>query len=326
MATGNGAFVVHNTLAQRIQNYEICGYNPKWTLFPPALYLLCQKNQGDIIHTTPDYAPFFAKKSLPLVITFHNYVLDKFMRNYSSLLQNIHYATDLKWFIRSALKQADIITSVSQFTADLARKELHITKEIKVIYNGINTVKFIPKQSRNHRKNIEVLFSGNLTTRKGAFLLPIIAEKLNKNITILYTRGLRTKTTLPDFPQLKDIGAIPYDSMPELYQQVDMLFMPTVREGLSLSVLESMACGLPVIATDCSSMSELIVHGKGGFLCELGNVNDFAEKINLLAHSPELRKEMGEFNRARVESLFTEERMIKEYQLLFEEVMDNYHR
>jgi glycosyltransferase involved in cell wall biosynthesis len=98
---------------------------------------------------------------------------------------------------------------------------------------------------------------------------------------------------------------------------------PTVREGFGLVAAEAMACGLPVVATNCSSLPEIVVDGKGGFLCELGNAEEFAEKINLLANSPELRREMGEFNRARVETLFTEERMIKEYQQLFEEVMDS---
>ncbi len=322
MSTGNGAYVIHKNLQKAIKDYKVCSYNPYWTLFPPSLYQFCHQNKFDLIHTTPDYATFFHRKSVPLVITFHNYVLDNFMRSYSSILQNIHYATDLMWFTRRALKQAQVVTSVSQFTADLVRQELKETPEIRVIYNGIDTRKFVPSPSHNDNKNVEVLFSGNLTLRKGAFLLPTVAKQLNPNISISYTRGLRTKFSLPMFPNLKDIGTIPYASMPQLYQQVDILFMPTVREGLSLSMIEAMACGLPVIATNCSSTSELIVEGKGGFLCELGNADDFAEKINLLANSPQLRREMGEFNRARVESLFTEERMIKEYQQLFEEVMD----
>ncbi|MCK5716706.1 MAG: glycosyltransferase, partial [Thiomargarita sp.] len=84
-------------------------------------------------------------------------------------------------------------------------------------------------------------------------------------------------------------------------------------------------CGVPVVATNCSSLPEIVVDGKSGFLCELGNAADFAEKINILAQSPELRQKMGEFNRERVERLFTEERMIQEYQQLFEEVMDTHH-
>ena len=82
-----------------------------------------------------------------------------------------------------------------------------------------------------------------------------------------------------------------------------------------------MACGLPVVATDCSSLPELIDEGKGGFLCPLGDVDAFAEKINFLAENPQLRREMGEYNRAKVEKMFTLERMVAQYQELFDEVL-----
>jgi glycosyltransferase involved in cell wall biosynthesis len=322
MATGNGAYIIHHNLQQAIKDYQVCSYNPWGTLFPPLLYLFCQKNQFDLIHTTPDYATFFQKTSLPLVITFHNYVLDNVMRTYSSLLQNIHYATDLKWFTRSALKQAQVVSSVSQFTADLVHKDLNYCGKIRVIYNGVNINRFVPRKRVAKAPLIKVLFAGNLTRRKGANLLPDIANRLQTGIQILYASGLRKHKSLPISPVLQELGSISYDKMPNLYQEIDILLFPTVREGFGLVAAEAMASGLPVVASNCSSLPEIVVDGKGGFLCELGNAEDFAKKINLLANSPELRREMGEFNRARVESLFTEERMIKEYQQLFEEVMD----
>ncbi len=97
--------------------------------------------------------------------------------------------------------------------------------------------------------------------------------------------------------------------------------MPTVREGFGMAVAEAMACGLPVVASDCSSIPELIDDGKGGYLCPVGDVKAFAEKINLLAESPNLRREMGEYNRTKVEKMFTLEKMAKGYQELFEEVL-----
>ena len=114
--------------------------------------------------------------------------------------------------------------------------------------------------------------------------------------------------------------------MPDIYRSKDLLLMPTVREGLPLAVLEAMACGLPVVASDCSSLPELIDHGKGGFLCPVGDVAAFAEKVNLLAESPALRREMGEYNRARVERMFTLDRMASEYEALFESVAARFNR
>ena len=321
MATGNGAYIIHQILGHRIPNYHICDYNPYWTLFPPALPFLCRR-QGipDLIHTTPDYAAFFKRGKSPLIVTFHNFVLDKEMKVFSTLLQWIHYQTDLRFFTRKALSAATVVTAVSNFTAELVKKELGYRGNVQVIYDGVNTNTFFPKQKKESAL-IEVLFSGNLTRRKGVELLPLIADKLNENIKILYTTGLRTKKKLPAHPNLKNIGAVPYSYMPKIYQETDILLFPTVREGFGLAAAEAMACGLPVVATNCSSLPELINEGKGGFLCPVGDVDAFAEKINILADSPRLRKEMGGYNRAKVEKMFTLERMVTKYWNLFEEIL-----
>jgi glycosyltransferase involved in cell wall biosynthesis len=55
--------------------------------------------------------------------------------------------------------------------------------------------------------------------------------------------------------------------------------------------------------------------------CPVGDVDEFAEKINILAESPDLRREMGGYNRAKVEKMFTLDRMVNEYRALFEEVL-----
>ena len=224
--------------------------------------------------------------------------------------------------IDQILQKAEKITSVSQFTANLAKEHLQFDGEIQVIPNGIDTELFFQQHHRRSSKKIKVLFSGNLTRRKGAQWLPQIAEKFNANIELLYTQGLnKTKLTLTG-DNVHCIGAVPYQEMPSLYNSVDILLMPTVREGMNLAVLEAMACGLPVVTSGCSSMPELIDSGKGGFLCPIGDVKLFADRINQWADDVHLRKTMGEYNRYRIEEKFTLVKMIKEYSLLFEEALN----
>jgi glycosyltransferase involved in cell wall biosynthesis len=326
MATGNGAYVVHKTLESRISGFHVVPYNPYRTLFPPLLLPLGRFNRADLIHTTPDYAFFHLRKNIPLILTFHNYVLDHFMRDHSSVLQNIHYQSDLKIFTKLAIGKADGMTAVSRFTADLAMQDLNLTGKIKVIHNGVDTALFAPKKPNNKKRpnKINVLFSGNLTRRKGAMWLLPIADKLDLEITINYTSGLQSASSLVNHPQLHCLGVVPYLKMPALYQDSDILLFPTVREGLPMAAMEAMSCGLPVVATNCSSLPELIDDGKGGFLCPLGDVDAFAEKINFLAENPQLRREMGEYNRAKVEKLFTMDRMVNQYKELFETVLSKY--
>jgi len=321
MATGNGAYVVHKLLENRIPGYQVLPYHPYRTFFPPSLIFLGQFQRADLMHTTPDHAFFYARKNMPLILTFHGYVLDHFLMDFSSPLQNIHCQTDLKLFTKLALKKACMITAVSQFTANLVKNEMEPANSIKVIYNGVDHTIFFPKRQKKQTAKINILFCGKLTKRKGAHWLVPIAEKLDKRINILYTSGLHSTGMALNHPQLQCVGSIPYQQMPSLYQDADILLFPTVREGFGLVVAEAMACGIPVVATDCSSLPELIDDGKSGFLCPLGDVDSFAEKINFLAENPKLRREMGEYNREKIEKMFTLDRMIGEYQKLFEEVL-----
>ena len=322
MAKGSGAYIVHQQLERYLKGYRLVGYNPYWTPMPLVLPFIVRFKRVELVHTTPDHAIFFYRRSIPLILTFHNYVLDRWMRPYSAWCQQIHYATDLRLWTKLALSKAHALTSVSYYTAHLIRKDLKLTKDIKVIHNGIDVNHFIPRTSSLlNRKKIHVFFSGNLTRRKGTHWLPSIAQHLGKNIRIYYTQGLQSHRDSISNPLLCPVGPVPFEEMPNRYRQMDILLMPSVREGFSLAVLEAMACGLPVVASACSSLPEQIDNGKGGFLCPVGDTSAFAEKINLLADSPQLRREMGEYNRSKVEKYFTIDRMVNEYQQLFKEIL-----
>ena len=189
MATGNGAYIIHRILGNKIPNYHICGYNPYWTLFPPVLPFLCRR-QGipDIIHTTPDYAAFFYRKSVPLVLTFQNYMLDRRMRPYSSWAQKIHYATDLRLQTWLALQKAHTVTAVNHFTARLVQQDLNLSRPIKVIYNGVDVNHFAPVPSSiSSRKEVRVFFpeiSHAEKVRTGYYLLQDYSIKMYVCITL----------------------------------------------------------------------------------------------------------------------------------------------
>jgi L-malate glycosyltransferase len=321
MATGNGAYVLHKMIEGRLAGYRVVDYSPWLTLFPLLLPGVLRGYRGRVIHTCADYGLFFHQHRVPLVLTIHNYVLDAAMRPFSSHLQRLHYATDLKWFTRRAIALATALTSVSHFSAQRLQEDLRTTRYVRIIYNGVDEKRFFPAPKKTPKPATRVLFSGNLTFRKGAHWLPAIAARLNPGIVVHYTSGLGRSQLRPQASNLFDLGRIAWQNMPELYHAFDMLLSPTVREGLSLSVLEAMACGLPVVASNCSSLPELVDDGVGGFLCPVGDVKAFADKINLLAHAPELRRRMGEYNRARVEKMFTLDRMVAEYRELFESLL-----
>lgn len=316
---GSGVEVVHRQLATGLAGYDLATYSPYWEYMPPAIPFLFRGRRADIIHTSANYGCFFRQRNLPLVATIHGFALDRFMRGFSSPLQRLHYATDLRYFTRLTLERAQVVTAVSEFIATKVTEELAYSRPIKVIYNGVDCERFVPVNRVPH-SGVRVLFSGNLRLQKGAELLAEIGRRLPSGVQLLYTQGLRARGRLPDLVQLKPLGTVPHDQMPQIYSNADLLLAPSVREGFGLAVAEAMASGLPVVATDGSSFPELVVHGKGGFLCPLGDVASFVRRITELADDAVLRREMGEFNRERAERLFALPVMLARYRQLFDEL------
>ncbi|MGX5201537.1 glycosyltransferase family 4 protein [Aliikangiella sp. IMCC44632] len=324
VSRGNGAHVLHKLLESKLPDYRVTDYNPWITLFPPLLYPIGRRQQADIIHSLMDYGIFHKRSKIPLVLTLHNYVLDAYMSPFLSKLQNLHRKTDLKWLTQMSLRRADYLTAVSQYVADKTTQNLRLKKPIKVIYNGIDHQRFVPleKTRSNSTKQIKVLFCGNLSKRKGGHWLPDIIRLLPENIIIQYTAGLRNIPDSFKHPRLVPLGKLEYADMHKLYQQADIFLFPTVREGFGLVVAEAMACQLPVVSSNCSAIPELVTHGKGGYLCETGNVAEYAKAIMLLADSPNLRLQMGQYNRAQVEQKFTLDSMLKNYTDFFQQVFE----
>ena len=85
---------------------------------------------------------------------------------------------------------------------------------------------------------------------------------------------------------------------------LDVSCLSSVHEGVPMTVIESMAAGLPVVATDCGSLPDLVSDGEHGYLVPVGDSAALAQRLAQLADDPGLRTEMGERGRARVEQEF----------------------
>ena len=109
------------------------------------------------------------------------------------------------------------------------------------------------------------------------------------------------------------VGRLKLSELVRMYNLIDIFITPSRLEGFGYTVAEAMACGKPVVATNISSLPELVINEKGGFLCDIDNIQDFVSRINYLSDDENLRRRMGRFNRERVNNFFSLDRMGKEY-------------
>ncbi|OGT98274.1 MAG: hypothetical protein A2079_02585 [Geobacteraceae bacterium GWC2_48_7] len=116
--------------------------------------------------------------------------------------------------------------------------------------------------------------------------------------------------------QVKFIGQ--RDDLQEIYPLMDVFLLSSYTEGISITLLEAMVCGLPCVVTDVGGNSEVVLDGVTGFLVPSDAHESMADKVLSLLADPELVAVMGNNGSERVASCFSFSRMMDEYLELYE--------
>ncbi len=298
-------------------------YYPTYYGFFPHLLMRrnSEKNPADVVHCNT-WNGFAFKGNVPLVLTEHHVIHDQVLEPFKSIGQKAFHRLVYRYEVRS-LEMADVVTCVSQYTKRMLKRTFGYS-DGEVIYNGVDPDIFRPLEIDRHtlcrRFGLTgdekiLLFVGNPSRRKGADLLPEIMDRLDDSYILLMTAGLRDTTF--GGRQIRCAGKVSQEELVLLYNLCDTLLFPSRLEGFGLTVAEAMACGKPVIATNGSSLPELVVDGKGGYLCEMNNIDDFVGRLEALCDDTSLMHYMGEFNRKRVCKMFTLSRMAQDYMKIY---------
>ena len=106
------------------------------------------------------------------------------------------------------------------------------------------------------------------------------------------------------------------DDIPEIIQVLDVLALPSRNEGMGRVLVEAMAAGKPIVASNVGGIPDLVKHGQNGFLVEPGNTQEWSHGIEKLLGSREMRQEMGQKGRAMSRD-FSVERMLEKIDELY---------
>jgi glycosyltransferase involved in cell wall biosynthesis len=113
--------------------------------------------------------------------------------------------------------------------------------------------------------------------------------------------------------------------VPDVMRGLDCFALPSLAEGISNTILEAMASGLPVVATDVGGNAELVVDGQTGELVPSGDVQAMAASIAGLASDPARAAAMGAAGRLRVERHFSLPAMVDAYRQLYDRLLAERH-
>lgn len=220
----------------------------------------------------------------------------------------------------------DKVACVSKYIATLAYEKGVDSGIIQAVYNGTNTEKFKPGRKNNKlldeigvKKDAFVFgspsrlinSSGDIVKRKGYFTimkaLSTLKERRDDFVWVL-TGGKypekklleNAKRKIMDYARIYGIEdnivigvEIPEQKMPDFYNSIDLMLLPSVDEPFGLSTIEAMACGKVAIGANSGATTEIIRNGTDGFMIDPNNYIQLTDLLAKLMADDELRKTIG---------------------------------
>lgn len=221
---------------------------------------------------------------IPLALTNHGL--------YSQSAPERVFGWYLKTLGRWTFNQADVVFCYTEVDKERVR-DLGVSSRIEVVPNGIDTERFTPEGQESELIDADgpvVLFVGRFTDGKRPWLAieafaEVLEEHPDAELYLCGEGGLRGDleaqvTELGIGESVTFLGHVPYDEMPKVYRSGDVLVLPSRAEGLPRTVLEAMASGVPVIASDLEQISP-VVSGHGETVSGK-NSNDFTDSIETI--------------------------------------------
>lgn len=269
-----------------------------------------------VLHV-PSYRRLLWPKPCALVATIHD-------------LAPFHVSGKYDWrrmfygrvIARRLARRQDHIIAISQNTADdLSQFFGLVAAKISVIHNGLDHARFFPAQSETARDEIR---------RKHNFHQPFFLylarlEHPGKNHVRLIEAFNQFKTdthsawqlvfggadwhgsevihtAIADSPFAADIrclGFVGDSDLPDLYRAADVFVYPSLFEGFGMPPIEAMACGCPVISSECGSLNEVVADAAA--LVEAQDAESIAHQLTVLAHDEPLRANLRSAGLARAQ-------------------------
>lgn len=243
---------------------------------------IIKQEKPDIVHCHSSKAGLLGRvavntKKIKTFYTPHGY---SFLMQDSSKIKRIIYKTIEK--IGTLNKSITIACSKGEY-----EESLKLTKRATYVSNGVNLeklYKYIPKSIKKiDNKNLTIVTTGRICYQKNPKLFNKIAQKF-QNIKFIWVGTGKLESELTS-PNIEVTGWKNKDELMQILNKADIFILPSLWEGLPISLLEAMALKKPCIVSNVIGNRDVIINEKNGFVCK--NLDEF-EKIIIKIQNEEI--------------------------------------
>jgi len=247
--------------------------------------------------------------------------------------QALHLKTGLeKMTFKMGMLLADRVVFLSHEYQQEVKKNLgafYRPKKISVIPNGIDLSFFFPQLNKTQSDNVVLGMQSRLVAIKDHITLfnalAIIKNKLpNRYFQLfiagdgdyrLYLEQMVDKSGLRKY--ITFLGVLNEDKLPQFLQSLDIYIHASFGETMSTAIMQAMACGLPIIASDVDGINNMVEHKQTGILVPVKNEQAMADAIIELSENTVLQKQLSQQALLYARDHFSNRRMFERYKSIF---------
>lgn len=267
----------------------------------------------------------------------HSFNCDKWQRGcgdcpYPSVFPPIEKDnTNLVWNYKKDIYENSNLTIVcpSKWLKNKVEKGILRKTDTKLIYNGIDESVFYPREKKKMREFLRLPLNKKIITfcaflgasnffKGGQYVNKLYDHYKNRDILFLVIGGEQGNNK-HNWINISHVDQ--KELMAAFYSASDLVICPSIADNCPLVVLESLACGTPVIAFKTGGIPELIEHKKTGYLAKYRDIEDFINGIELFLYDDTTFKEAQILAVQKFKEKFSLSLMTNEYLKLYEEVM-----
>lgn len=229
----------------------------------------------------------------------------------------------------SIYQGASMIVTLTQNIAENVEKSLNLSFDYHVVNSAHSSLNFNPSNVEKIKSELENKFIvGHIgafdDSHKGQNQIFSLAEKMQRthpNIFFMLIGGGRDENKfLMQASQLSNIKVIGHvDNVGDYMKAFDLFLFPSRHEGLGSILLDALAFGLPIIASNVGGIPEIINHGNNGYLVEEDAIDDYMSYLLRLTENQQLYEKMKASNIVKSEN-YTVERMTDAYEDIYKQI------